>query len=200
MKALTQRQQQVLAFIEEYVRSRGFPPSVRDIATHLSLVSASGVHKHIKALVRKNYLSKQEFTSRSLRVLRRPGSAKPLPAEGPEWHVTGVLGGGRLRERPNYYPADLRVPAGPVGRPASGYAIIVEDDAYANNSIRPGDTLLISPQVTPAPADLLLVEKDGSVALRTNAEAAHYPAEAKLGVLVGLWRTYRAGGEQTSPA
>lgn len=200
MKGLTHRQQEVLAFIEDYVQSRGFPPSVRDIATHLSLVSASGVHKHIKALVRKHYLSKQEFTSRSLRVLRHSESAKSAAEEEPHWPVTGVLGGGRLRERPSYYPADLHVPAVHVTRLGPGYAIIVEDETYADYSIRPGDTLLISSEATPTGGDLLLVEQKGLAALQKASDSLHVPAEAKVGVLVGLWRTYRAGGEHAQTA
>jgi SOS-response transcriptional repressor LexA len=200
MKGLTQRQQEVLTFIEDYVQSRGFPPSVRDIATHLSLVSASGVHKHIKALVRKHYLSKQEFTSRSLRVLRLPSSGKPTADGGPAWPVNGVLKGGRMRERPGYYPAELRVSVEPLRRLGSGYAIIVEDEAYAEHCIRPGDTLLISAEAAPAPTDLLLIEEDGLASLQKASDASHRRTSVTRGVIVGLWRAYRAGGEHGQTA
>ena len=76
MKELTRRQREVLDFIEDYLESRGYPPSVRDIAARFNLVSAAGVHKHIKALVKKNYLSKADFLSRSINIVAKQGRWK----------------------------------------------------------------------------------------------------------------------------
>ena len=70
MKELTRRQRDVLDFIENYLDEKGYPPSVRDIAAQFGLVSAAGVHKHIKALVRKGYLSKEDYLSRSIKILK----------------------------------------------------------------------------------------------------------------------------------
>ena len=70
MKKITDRQSKVIKFIEQFLIDHGFPPSVREIANHFGLKSASGVHKHIKALVKKGYLSKGEYLSRSLKVLQ----------------------------------------------------------------------------------------------------------------------------------
>ena len=78
MKGLTRRQQEVLDYIATYRDSRGYSPSVRDIAHHFNLVSAAGVHKHIKALVTKGFLEKEDLISRSLRIRRSPGTAAPV--------------------------------------------------------------------------------------------------------------------------
>ena len=50
MKTLTDRQQELLTFIEEHVRVHGFPPSIREMADHMGIRSTNGVNDHLKAL------------------------------------------------------------------------------------------------------------------------------------------------------
>ena len=46
---LTDRQRQVLEFIDTEVRTRGYPPSVREIGDAIGLSSSSTVHAHLAA-------------------------------------------------------------------------------------------------------------------------------------------------------
>ena len=66
---LTRRQKEILRYIEEYIQKNQYPPSVRDIASFFSLASAGGVHKHLKNLKNKGYISLEKNISRSIRVL-----------------------------------------------------------------------------------------------------------------------------------
>src|SRR5439155_14956417 len=70
---LTERQQSILNFINEYVENNGFPPSVREIGRHFGIYPAT-VQDHITALERKGQLQKKRFQSRSLSV---PASSRP---------------------------------------------------------------------------------------------------------------------------
>ena len=42
MKGITQRQQDVLSYIGEYVEEKGFPPAMRDSAKRFNLAPAAG--------------------------------------------------------------------------------------------------------------------------------------------------------------
>ena len=53
----TARQQAVLAFIEEQMRTRGYPPSVREIGEAVGLTSTSTVHAHLSTLQRLGTLA-----------------------------------------------------------------------------------------------------------------------------------------------
>ena len=44
---LTERQQQILEFIDQQIRDRGYPPSVREIGEAVGLTSPSTVHSHL---------------------------------------------------------------------------------------------------------------------------------------------------------
>jgi repressor LexA len=186
MKGLTRRQQDVLNFIEEYIKSRGYPPSVREIASHFSLVSASGVHKHVKALVRKNFLAKQDFTSRSIRVLKRTPPPRLASADTTRWPFYGTLSGSGLRPRtgepsPQYRPSDPNVSSG-------GIVVVVEGADFALQGIQSGDVLFVTAQLTPNPGDLMLVERGGAALLSKMGEAAELNLDGLRGVVVGFWR------------
>src|SRR5438132_1061470 len=64
---LTERQQAILDFINEYVEENSFPPSVREIGRHFEIYPAT-VQDHISALERKGHLQKKRFQSRTLSV------------------------------------------------------------------------------------------------------------------------------------
>ena len=53
---LTRRQRQVLMFIEQQIRDRGYPPSVREIGEAVGLTSPSTVHSHLRTLQALGYL------------------------------------------------------------------------------------------------------------------------------------------------
>ncbi len=67
--ALTGRQKQVLDFISESIRTRGYPPTLREIGERMGIRSTNGVNDHLKALEKKGYLQRQDLKSRALRVI-----------------------------------------------------------------------------------------------------------------------------------
>ncbi|MEA3501806.1 MAG: transcriptional repressor LexA [Actinomycetota bacterium] len=66
---LTDRQRQILDLISETVRSRGYPPSVREIGESVGLSSPSTVHSHLSALERAGYLRRDPAKPRAIEVL-----------------------------------------------------------------------------------------------------------------------------------
>ena len=56
MKQLTQRQQEVAQFIENYMDSNGYAPSVRNIADHFGF-SPKAAYDHMTALKKKNVIN-----------------------------------------------------------------------------------------------------------------------------------------------
>jgi REP element-mobilizing transposase RayT len=74
MEPLTERQQQVLEFVEDHVRRNGFPPTLREIGTALGLPNVNAVRGHVEALEKKGYLAKDPDKARSLRTLHAPSA------------------------------------------------------------------------------------------------------------------------------
>ena len=83
---LTERQRGILEFIEEQARTRGYPPSVREIGEAVGLTSTSTVHAHLGTLQRLGYLRRDPPKPRAIEVRDDAASAAPVERR-PARHV-----------------------------------------------------------------------------------------------------------------
>lgn len=65
---LTPRQREIFRFITSFVREKGYPPSVREIAERFRIYPRAAFD-HLKALERKGYLRRRSTVSRGLEIL-----------------------------------------------------------------------------------------------------------------------------------
>ena len=73
MKLLTDRQQEILSFIEGHIGQTGYPPTRAEICQALGFRSPNAAEEHLKALVRKGAISMVPGASRSIRLLQENG-------------------------------------------------------------------------------------------------------------------------------
>jgi repressor LexA len=103
---LTRRQREVLECIEQAMRDRGYPPSVREIGEVVGLSSSSTVHAHLNALERLGFLRRDPTKPRAIEVRwdpttdstieRRP--VRHVPLIGHVAAGTGVISEQRVEE------------------------------------------------------------------------------------------------------
>jgi repressor LexA len=103
---LTRRQREVLVCIEQAMRDRGYPPSVREIGEVVGLSSSSTVHAHLNSLERMGFLKRDPTKPRAIEVRwdpmtdssieRRP--VRHVPLIGDVAAGTGVLSEERVEE------------------------------------------------------------------------------------------------------
>src|SRR5690606_8125118 len=67
-KPLTDRQRQILECIDESMRERGYPPSVREIGASVGLGSPSTVHSHLSSLQKLGFLRRDPTKPRAIEV------------------------------------------------------------------------------------------------------------------------------------
>ena len=60
------RQVDILRYIQLQLKEQGYPPTVREIGEAVGLRSTNGVAEHLRALIRKGYLAKEDMKSRAL--------------------------------------------------------------------------------------------------------------------------------------
>jgi repressor LexA len=112
--SLTERQRQVLDYIDDEVHRRGYPPSVREIGEAIGLSSPSTVHAHLAALQDKGYLRRDPTKPRAIEVALEPTTgaaverrpARLVPLLGDVAAGTGVLAAENIEELLPL-PADL---------------------------------------------------------------------------------------------
>src|SRR5438552_17326946 len=85
---LTGRQQEIWAFLVDYVDRHGYPPTVREIGTAVGLASPSTVHAHLANLERAGYLRRDPTKPRALELV---GHRKAAPAPAPSEPIVPLL-------------------------------------------------------------------------------------------------------------
>src|SRR5512137_2808444 len=68
MNELTERQQQILGFIQGKQDSTGLTPTLREIASHFRFRSPNAALAHVQALLAKGFLKNLPGRARSLQV------------------------------------------------------------------------------------------------------------------------------------
>lgn len=87
VQALTERQKLVVEIIQNSLREKGFPPTLREIGKIMGIRSTKGVKDHLQALARKGYVVHEQITARGIK-LTPAGAALGQPDPG-----IGVLPG-----------------------------------------------------------------------------------------------------------
>lgn len=80
MQGLTERQREILDFIQARIEEQGYPPTIREIGEVMGIRSTNGVNDHLKALERKGYLKREGLKSRALRPVSSETATRAAPA------------------------------------------------------------------------------------------------------------------------
>ena len=102
MKGLSDKQQRMLNFINEFVDDKGYPPTVRDILRGCEISSTSVVDYNLRVLQREGYLRRDSEVSRGIGIPDRGRSnfvkvpilgtiaaGQPIPVpEADTWDIT----------------------------------------------------------------------------------------------------------------
>jgi repressor LexA len=164
MSDLTQRQRQVLEFIDSQVRERGYPPSVREIGEAVGLSSSSTVHAHLAALQEKGYLRRDPTKPRAIEVCFEAGSgaiverrpARFVPLVGDVAAGTGVIAAEQIEETlplPEDFTGDGQL-----------FMLRVRGDSMIEVGILDGDYVVVRQQADADPGDTVVAGIPGEEA------------------------------------
>ncbi len=69
---LTEKQKKVLEFLKRFTEKKGFPPTLREIASHFGSKSPRGPQKILRSLEQKGYIKKLSRSSRAIEIIGDP--------------------------------------------------------------------------------------------------------------------------------
>lgn len=202
---LTEKQEAVLNFIEEYQMTNGKSPTIREMREHFGVSSDNSILKHVKALNEKGFVEKDD-TPRGIKILesvkKRLEGAKNafklpilgfIPAGGPvltEEHVEGwmTIGDDLARNATDFF------------------LLNVKGESMIDAGIFEGDLVLVNSRKQAKNGDVVVALVDGSNTLKRlvkeggksylRAENKNYsdihPAEelSTQGVVVSMIRQF----------
>jgi repressor LexA len=165
---LTQRQHDILDFIESQMRARGYPPSVREIGEAVGLTSPSTVHSHLATLQRLGFLKRDPTKPRAIEVRwdsnsgavmeRRP--VRHVPLVGDVAAGTDVLASENVEEL-------LPVPLDFTGE-GDLFMLRVRGDSMIEAGILDGDFVIAVQQATAKNGDVIVAGiPDGEATVKT---------------------------------
>lgn len=164
MKDLTDRQLQVLQFIQDYTEKNVCPPTVREIADYFG-ISLKAVQDHIAALRKKGFLSQSEKRSRSLRVLRdsRPDGTGKRIVDVP---LLGTIAAGTPIFADENTEKILHLPDNLLAANNTYFALHVRGDSMINAGILNGDIAVIRQCETASDGEIVAALIDDSATLK----------------------------------
>lgn len=146
---LTERQKQILAFIDGKISGSGLPPTIREIGVRFGIVSTNGVRSILDALERKGYIRRQKLLSRGIEVIKQSVAAfTRVPLVG---SVPAGLPITAIENREGEFAVDTSfLPSEDV------FCLRVKGESMVNAGIFDGDFVLVDRGAQPIMGDIVV--------------------------------------------
>jgi repressor LexA len=165
--ALTDRQREILDFITQSIRERGYPPTLREIGLHFGIKSTNGVNDHLRALEKKGYLQREDLKSRALRPV---GVRGPMRAPSREVDMVDVPLVGRVAAGAPLLAVEniedtVKVDRFFVGQTREVFALRVKGESMIEDGIFDGDFIFVRKQLHANRGDIVvaMIEDEATV-------------------------------------
>ena len=207
MTKLSHRQQMILDYIKNEVHTKGYPPSVREIAKAVGLASSSTVHGHVSRLESKGYIRRDPTKPRAIEILDH-NMDESIPREEARYvpvigKVTAGLPITAVENIEEYVP----VPSMNMSPDENLFVLVIEGDSMIEAGILDGDKVIVKQQNTAENGEIVvaMTEDDEATVQRFFKEKNHVRLQPEnsfmepiildrvtiLGKVVGLYRELR---------
>jgi repressor LexA len=199
---LTRRQKEILDYLNGFIQSEGYAPTIEEIAAHFKLRSLATVHKHLTNLQDKGLIRRAWNRSRALELV-----PTEVTVHAVELPLLGRVAAGSPIEAIDASET-IFVPEDMVGRRET-YVLQVKGDSMIEEQIRDGDYVIVENRTTANDGEMVIALLDGdSVTLKKlyregGGRVRLQPANARLepmlvdqdrlriqGVVIGVLRKY----------
>lgn len=145
---LTQKQHDLLIFIDKRLKKNSISPSYDEMKDALGLASKSGIHRLITALEERGFIARLPHRARALEILRLPGQeatakSAPEPAnDSVSVPLVGKISAGMPIAALEQSGPRISIPDGMIGR-GDHFALEVEGESMVGAGILDGDIAVI---------------------------------------------------------
>lgn len=194
-------QKKILTFIKDELRSKGYPPSVREICDAIGLKSTSTVHGHLARLEKKGFIRRDASKPRAIEILDedeyfRKREMVNIPMVG---RVTAGLPILAVENIDGTFP----VPYDYIQQSGNLFMLTIQGESMINAGILDGDNIIVKQQPDAVNGDIVvaLLGEEATVK-RFYKEKDHFRLQPEnsymqpiyvdelqiLGKVVGLFR------------
>lgn len=158
---LTDRQENILAFIKQFTLESGYPPTLREIGKHFQISSTFGVKRHLEALVKKGFINIESNASRGISLIRKNSDDfidRSLRDDDAfvKIPIIGRVAAGIPINAVENLEGSLVVDPSFLKKAEDAFALRVKGDSMINAGINDKDLVIVSPREQAKNGDIVV--------------------------------------------
>lgn len=168
MVKLSKRQQDILNFIKQEVRTKGYPPSVREIGEAVGLASSSTVHGHLARLESKGLIRRDATKPRAIEILETDETAHIPKQHAINVPLVGKVTAGTPITAVENIEEFFPLPEGLASSDDQVFMLTVMGESMIEVGILDGDYVIVRQQQTANNGDIVvaMTEEDEATVKR----------------------------------
>lgn len=165
MSEISKKQKEILDYIKEKVKDKGYPPSVREICEAVSLKSTSTVHGHLTKLEENGFIRRDLTKPRAIEILDDDMVIEEIHPEVNYIPVVGQVTAGVPILAVENIEDEFPIPASFVS--AGDYFMLrIKGDSMINAGILDRDYVLVKQQSDAANGQIVVAMVDDSATVK----------------------------------
>jgi repressor LexA len=166
---LTQRQTQILDFLQNFKNQEGVAPTYREISGHFGFKSTKAASDHVRALEKKGYVRLHGNRSRSIEIVfsetNSTGHVVSIP-------ILGEIPAGTPEKKEENRSDTIAVDKTILGNCKGHrlFALKVTGESMMGRSICDGDWVIVDTGASPKEGEVVVALIDGDTTLKTLAK------------------------------
>jgi repressor LexA len=165
MDNLTQKQQSILNFIEQYTLNNSFPPTLQEIATRFNITIGT-VQDHISALQRKGHLQKKKDIARGFKVVKSETGSNGRVSEAELIPLYGNVAAGDPIFADDNVQGYVTMEKNSRGHHIH-FALKVKGDSMIDSGIYDGDIVIVRKQDSADEGEIVIALLDDEATVKT---------------------------------
>lgn len=162
---LNDSQIQILHFIKNQIKQKGYPPSVREICKGVDLKSTSTVHRHLERLETKGYIRRDPTKPRAIEILDNSDDNLFSPKKTVDIPIIGKVTAGEPILAVEHIEDTFPVPIELAER-GSLFMLRVQGDSMIEAGILDGDYVIVKQQNDAINGDIVIALLDNEATVK----------------------------------
>lgn len=169
---MTEKQEAVLKYIEQYQMKMGKSPTLREMREHFGVSSDNSILKHLKALEEKGYLNKDD-TPRGIGLLDSVKEKLDAVSNITRIPLLGMIPAGGAVHAEEHALSYFEIGNDFLKRPQGSFALKVSGLSMINAGILEGDFVIANREITVKDGDIVVALVDGKNTVKRYRKKDH---------------------------
>ncbi|MFA5030047.1 MAG: transcriptional repressor LexA [Patescibacteria group bacterium] len=138
---LPKKKREILEYLQEVIKSRGYAPTLSEIAQHFHVSSLATIHEHLQFLEKKGFIQKGKNDPRSISIVNQSETAD-IEQMGMLLPLVGVIAAGSPIEAEEDIIEKISIPEH-MAKESPSYILRVKGDSMIDNFILDDDYVVV---------------------------------------------------------